>query len=90
MSNPAESAQRHRTKAFARLKRLRRTRFYIEFNLKLNGERSRGVWPRLFLSLPEAEAAIQAFPVFLNSAATPTRGRLVSCCINRTLLKESA
>lgn len=84
-----------RERAFARLLRERKVRWYISFSVKgpfipdytPYTPRPKYVWPKLFHSEAEANLAIASLPVFANRGAEHNRGKIISCCVEKVILK---
>lgn len=87
----------------AAAERRSRERFYIQFNLKgapvwqwhnrFGYGRwiwPRAVWPILFTTREEAEAAVETLPIFANADAIPGRARIRSASIEKILLPKAA
>jgi hypothetical protein len=83
--------QRQKNAYFQVLRRQMRERFYISFNCKgawdpVTERHQKYAWPKLFLTADAAWTAIKALPVFANREANESRGRIVSCSVERVLL----
>ncbi len=85
------AAERKRAADEERRDLLERTRFYISFNCKgswLGGYSFRRyAWPILFTDEPAARLVMETFPIFANSGEIPGRGRIISACVEKVVLK---